>query len=52
MAIGLAVDKFYGKVQVDPKLKGFFRETDMKVQSIQMKNFLIMIFGGYWFLPE
>lgn len=48
MAIDLAVDKFFGKVQSDSQIKDLFKSIDMKKLSKMMKAFLTMVFGGYW----
>jgi hemoglobin len=47
MAIDLAVDKFFGKVQSDSQIKELFKSIDMKKLSKMMKSFLTMVFGGY-----
>lgn len=47
MAIDLAVDKFFGKVQSDSQIKDMFKSIDMKKLSKMMKAFLTMVFGGY-----
>ncbi|KAM3145968.1 hypothetical protein pb186bvf_001946 [Paramecium bursaria] len=46
IAVELAVEKFFSKVLGDPKVKGFFKTTDMKKVSGHLKLFLVMLFGG------
>ena len=45
-AVDAAVDKFYGKVLADDRVKNFFENTDMKKQSKHQKRFLTYAFGG------
>lgn len=45
-AIDAAVDKFYGKVLADDRVKHFFANTDMKRQANHQKKFLTFAFGG------
>jgi len=45
-AIDVAVDKFYGKVLADDRVKDFFKNTDMKKQASHQKRFLTYAFGG------
>lgn len=45
-AVDLAVDKFYGKVLADDRLKHFFVNTDMERQRGHQKAFLTYAFGG------
>ena len=45
-AVDVAVDKFYGKVLADDRVKDFFKNTDMKKQASHQKRFLTYAFGG------
>ncbi|HIK33567.1 MAG TPA: group 1 truncated hemoglobin [Oscillatoriales cyanobacterium M4454_W2019_049] len=45
-AIDLAVDKFYGRVLADERVKHFFANTDMVKQRAHQKAFLTYAFGG------
>ena len=45
-AVDAAVDKFYGKVLADDRIKHFFKGIDMKSQSAHQKAFLTYAFGG------
>lgn len=45
-AVDLAVDKFYGRVLADDRVKHFFANTDMKTQRAHQKAFLTYAFGG------
>ena len=45
-AINLAVDKFYGKVLADDRIKHFFVNTDMDRMRDHQKKFLTYAFGG------
>ncbi len=45
-AVNAAVDKFYGKVLSDDRIKHFFDGLDMKRQSDHQKAFLTFAFGG------
>lgn len=45
-AVEAAVDLFYRKVLADPKINGFFDDTDMDGQRAKQKAFLTMVFGG------
>lgn len=41
-----AVNIFYQKVLVDPRVNGFFEGVDMNRQRLMQKNFLTLAFGG------
>ncbi|MEX2009141.1 MAG: group 1 truncated hemoglobin [Dongiaceae bacterium] len=45
-AVNAAVDLFYRKVMVDPRISEFFVDTDMNAQRAKQKAFLTMAFGG------
>ena len=45
-AVTAAVDAFYGRVLADPLLKGFFANTDMKLQKERQMQFLTAALGG------
>jgi hemoglobin len=45
-AVDATVDKFYGKVLADDRVKDFFKNTDMKKQTKHQKRFLTYAFGG------
>ncbi|MEX0696026.1 MAG: group 1 truncated hemoglobin [Dongiaceae bacterium] len=45
-AVNAAVDLFYRKVMVDPRISKFFNGTDMNAQRAKQKAFLTMAFGG------
>lgn len=45
-AVDAAVDKFYGKVLVDARIKHFFDGLDMDRQRRHMKVFMGYAFGG------
>jgi len=45
-AVDAAVDKFYGKVLADDRIKHFFEGVDMARQANHQKNFLKFAFGG------
>ena len=45
-AVDAAVDKFYGKVLADDRIKHFFDNVDMKKQAQHQKLFLTYAFGG------
>lgn len=45
-AVDAVVDAFYVKVLADPKVSGFFKNTDMKKQRKHQKNFMTLAFGG------
>ena len=45
-AVNAAVDLFYRKVMVDPRISEFFDDTDMNAQRAKQKAFLTMAFGG------
>ncbi len=45
-AVNAAVDKFYGKVLKDKRIKHFFENLDMAAQAAKQKAFLTMVFGG------
>ncbi|MGQ4001758.1 group 1 truncated hemoglobin [Francisellaceae bacterium CB299] len=45
-AVDAAVDKFYGKVLSDDRVKDFFKNTDMTKQIKHQKRFLTYAFGG------
>ena len=45
-AVDAAVDKFYGKVLSDDRIKHFFEDVDMEKQSKHQKLFLTYAFGG------
>jgi hemoglobin len=45
-AVDAAVDLFYRKVLGDPRINGFFDDTDMDGQRAKQKAFLTMAFGG------
>lgn len=50
-AVGATVEKFYVKVLADPKLAGFFKNTDMKKQIHHQTTFLtvnsVFLFSSY-----
>jgi hemoglobin len=45
-AVDAAVDIFYRKVLVDPRISTFFDGVDMDRQIAKQKAFLTMVFGG------
>jgi hemoglobin len=45
-AIQTALDRFYEKVLVDPRLSGFFEGLDVERVKRRQKAFLTMAFGG------
>jgi hemoglobin len=45
-AIHAAVDRFYGKVLADPRVRGFFAGIDMDSQIRKQRRFLAHVFGG------
>jgi hemoglobin len=45
-AVEAAVDLFYRKVLVDPRISEFFDGVDMDRQIAKQKAFLTMVFGG------
>jgi len=45
-AVDAAVEKFYGKVLADDRIKHFFEGVDMKRQASHQKQFLTFAFGG------
>lgn len=45
-AVELAVEKFYGKVLADERVRHFFAHTDMKKQKQHQKDFMTYAFGG------
>ncbi|HHZ70672.1 MAG TPA: group 1 truncated hemoglobin [Methylococcaceae bacterium] len=45
-AVDAAVDIFYRKVLADDSISSFFESTDMAQQSVKLKAFLTMAFGG------
>lgn len=45
-AVELAVDRFYGKVLNDERIKHFFVDMDMEKQRRHQKAFLTFAFGG------
>ncbi len=45
-ALDAAVDKFYGKVLADDRIKHFFEGVDMERQAGHQKRFLTFAFGG------
>ncbi|HIG26482.1 MAG TPA: group 1 truncated hemoglobin [Verrucomicrobiales bacterium] len=44
--VDATVDKFYGKVLADDRIKHFFENTDMEKQRGHQKKFLTFAFGG------
>ncbi len=45
-ALDAVVDVFYQKVLADPRVNGFFDNTDMEQQARKQKAFLTFAFGG------
>ena len=45
-AADAAVDVFYRRVLLDPRISHFFDDTDMHAQREKQKAFLTMVFGG------
>ncbi len=45
-AVDAAVDIFYRKVLADDSVNRFFESTDITEQSVKLKGFLTMAFGG------
>jgi hemoglobin len=45
-AVDAAVDVFYRRVLLDPRISHFFDDTDMDAQREKQKAFLTMVFGG------
>jgi hemoglobin len=45
-AVDAAVDIFYRKVVADDSISRYFESTDMAAQSVKLKAFLTMAFGG------
>ncbi|POZ50580.1 group I truncated hemoglobin [Methylovulum psychrotolerans] len=45
-AVNAAVDIFYRKVLLDPRINHFFENVDMEKQAAKQKAFLTMAFGG------
>ena len=45
-AVEAAVDIFYRKVLMDPKISTYFESVDMDKQRAKQKAFLTMVFGG------
>jgi len=45
-AVDAAVDIFYRKVLMDPKISAYFESVDMDAQRAKQKSFLTMVFGG------
>ncbi len=45
-AVDIAVDKFYGHILNDERIKHFFENVDMKKQREHQKAFLTYAFGG------
>ncbi len=46
IAVNAAVDIFYRKILLDPRVNYFFEAVDMEQQIIKQKGFLTMVFGG------